>query len=141
MSAEQPDKTHLPGETTGTGERLAQHLTGAVLAFDLAHEAAQLRTERAWVQGDRNAKTLVKEASFRVVLIALRLGARMPDHTAAGRISLQTLAGHLRVHAGRETLDVPVGGLVTLEHGLPHDVEAVEASTFLLTIAWQGAHD
>ena len=141
MSAEQPAKPHLPGETTGTSERLAQHLAGAVLAFDLTREAAQLRTERAWAQGDRNAKTLVKESSLRIVLIALRAGGRMPDHAAAGRISLQTLAGRLRVHAGQETLDVPLGGLVTLEHGLPHDVEALEESTFLLTIAWQGARD
>lgn len=141
MSAEQPTTPRLPGETTGTSERLPQHLAGAVLAFDLAREAAQLRTERAWAQGDRNAKTLVKEASFRVVLIALRTGARLSDHAAAGRLSLQTLAGRLRVHAGGETLDVSAGGLVTLERDLPHEVEAVDESTVLLTIAWEGAHD
>ncbi len=141
MSAKQPAKPHVPGETTGTRERLPQHLAGAVLAFDLAREAAQLRTEHAWVQGDRNAKTLVKASSFRVVLIALRAGARLPDHAAAGWLSLQALAGRLRVHVSEETLDVQVGGLVTLERDLPHEIEAVDESTVLLTIAWEGAHD
>jgi hypothetical protein len=28
------------------------------------------------------------------------------------------------------------GGLVALDRGLPHDVEAIEDSAFLLTIAW-----
>ena len=73
-------------------------MAAPVLAFDLAHEMAQLHEETSWRQGDRNAKTLVKEADFRIVLVALRVGARMEEHRAAGRISVQTLAGHLRLH-------------------------------------------
>jgi len=71
---EYASQSHPPGETTGTGERPPQRMTAPVLAFDLAHEVARLHEQTAWRQGDRNAKTLVKEADFRVVLIALRAG-------------------------------------------------------------------
>ncbi len=141
MSAIYPSKHHPHGETTGTSERAPQQLAAPVLAFDLTHEVAQLHGQAAWQHGDRNAKTLVKESDFRIVLIALRVGARMEEHRAAGRISVQTLTGYLRLHACGETVDLSVGQLVSLERDVPHDVEAVEESAFLLTIALQGAQD
>jgi quercetin dioxygenase-like cupin family protein len=140
MGVKRASHPHPRGETTGTSERAPQRMAAPVLAFDLAHEVAQLHAEHAWQQGDRNAKTLVKESDFRVVLVALRTGARMEQHRAAGRISIQTLAGHVRLHITGTIVGVPVGGLVSLESDVPHDVEAVEESAFLLTIAWQGIH-
>jgi len=138
---EQGQGTHRSGETTGTSERPAHPVAGTALAFDLAHEVSRLHEESAWLHGDRNAKMLVKERDFRVVLIALRSGARMEQHRAAGRISVQTLAGHLRMHVEGETVDLPVGRLLSVAHDVPHDVEAQEESAFLLTIAWRGTHD
>ena len=140
MDVTQSSHSHLPGETTGTSERSPQRMAAPMLVFDLAHEEAQLHAEQAWRQGDRNAKTLVKEADFRVVLVALRAGARMEEHRAAGRISVQTLAGHVRLRIGGTIVELPVGRLASLERDVPHDVEAVEESAFLLTIAWQGIH-
>lgn len=134
----QSPTAHPSGETTGTDERPPQRLAAPVLTFDLAHEVAQLHEEAAWQRGDRNAKTLVKEPDFRIVLIALRAGSRMEKHQAAGRISVQTLSGHLRLQTAGTSVDLPVGKIVSLERDLPHDVEALMESTFLLTIAWQG---
>jgi quercetin dioxygenase-like cupin family protein len=74
------------------------------------------------------------------VLVVLRAGGRMAEHRAAGRISVQALAGHVRLHTAGTNVDLPVGRLVSLERDVPHDVEAVEESAFLLTIAWQGEH-
>jgi quercetin dioxygenase-like cupin family protein len=141
MVAEHLSKSHPPGETTGTSERAPQRMSSPVLAFDLAHEVAQLREQTAWQQGDRNAKTLVKEADFRIVLIALRAGSRMEEHRAAGRISVQTVVGHVRLRTAGTNVDLPAGRLVSLERDVPHTVEAVEESAFLLTIAWLGVHD
>jgi hypothetical protein len=42
------------------------------------------------------------------------------------------------VRAEGRTFDLPTGRLLALDHGLPHDVEALEESAFLLTIAWPG---
>jgi quercetin dioxygenase-like cupin family protein len=140
MVVEQSSQSHPPGETTGTSERAPQRMASPVLAFDLAHEVAQLREQTAWRQGDRNAKTLVKEADFRIVLIALRAGSGMEEHRAAGRISVQTLMGHVRLQTAGTNVDLPVGRLVSVERDVPHTVEALEESAFLLTIAWQGTH-
>lgn len=141
MGAENRPKGHPHGETTGTSERPPQRLVGTMLAFDLAREMALLHEESAWQHGDRNAKTLVKEPDFRIVLIALRAGGRMEQHRAAGRISIQTLTGHVRLRLPGAIVDLPIGRLMSLERDIPHDVEALEESAFLLTIAWQGAHD
>jgi hypothetical protein len=43
MSSNTQATAHLAGETTGTAERPAQRLAGAVRTFDLAREVAQLR--------------------------------------------------------------------------------------------------
>jgi quercetin dioxygenase-like cupin family protein len=65
----------------------------------------------------------------------------MEEHQAAGRISVQTLAGHLRLQIAGTSVDLPEGRLASLEPAMPHAVEAVEESAFLLTMAWQGANE
>ena len=110
-------------------------LESPVLSFDLNAEIAHLRGENAW-QGGRNSKTLVKHPDFRVVLTVLKSGARLHEHKAAGSISVQVTAGHIRMHVQEKTIDMPAGHMLALERALPHDVEALEDSAFLLTIAW-----
>lgn len=110
-------------------------MAGPYLEFDLEREVEQLRSEPAWSSG-QNAKTLVKYEDFRVVLTALQARARLPGHQTDGRISIQTLAGHIQVRAEGRTFDLPAGRLLALDRGLPHDVEALEESAFLLSIAW-----
>lgn len=112
-----------------------QPLAAAYLEFDLGREIEQLHHEPEWATG-QNAKTLVKYDDFRVVLTALRAHARMPSHQTDGRISVQTIRGHILVRASGRTFDLPVGSLLALDRGLPHDVEALEESVLLLTIAW-----
>jgi len=110
-------------------------LESPVLPFDLNAEMEQLRKEAAWQCG-RNSKTLVKHSDFRVVLTVLKSGARLHEHRAAGRISVQTVAGHIRMHVQGKVLDLPAGHLLALERAIAHDVEALEENAFLLTIAW-----
>lgn len=111
-------------------------LSSSLLQFDLAMETDQLRREDPWKTTSRNAKTLAKYADLRIVLIALKSGIRMEGHKADGSISIQGLTGNLRLHLPDQTVEVSAGSLLTLERGLPHDVEAMEDSSFLLTISW-----
>lgn len=105
------------------------------LVFDLGEELNRLRQEPEWARG-QNAKTLVKHEDFRIVLTALKAGARIPGHSTQGRISIQTVQGVMRVRAGEESYELPAGSILALDRHLPHDVEAVEEGAFLLTIAW-----
>jgi len=105
------------------------------LSFDLLREQELLRQEESYRSGDRNAKTLVKEHGLSVVLTVMRSGARLQEHKTASPLSVQTLAGHIRLHALQDTIDLPIGHVVMLNGSISHDVEAVEESAFLLTIA------
>jgi quercetin dioxygenase-like cupin family protein len=112
-----------------------------VLQFDLGAELATLKGEATWRKADRNARTLVEEPTLRVVLVAMKPGARLREHHSSGRVSVHTLAGRIRLRYLEKAVDLPSGHLLTIERGLPHDVEALEESAFLLTIAWLGADD
>ena len=112
-------------------------LAAAYLEFDLESEIEQLHREPAWANG-QNAKTLAKYDDCRVVLMALRAHAPVPTYQTDGRVALQTIRGHIQIRAAGRTFGLPVGSLLTLDRGLPHDVEAFDESVLLLTIAWPG---
>lgn len=115
----------------------ADEMAAPLLEFDLAGEVERLQSEPEW-KGGQNARTLVKHEDVRVVLIALRAGARIPNHQTGGRITIHTVRGHVRVRAQDQDRDLPLGNLLALDRALPHDVEALEDSAILLTIAWPG---
>jgi quercetin dioxygenase-like cupin family protein len=113
-------------------------LTAAVSELELAHEIEQLRAEPAWQEFDRNAKTLVKTPELRIVLMTLKPGARLDEHMAPGAISIQVLSGRVRVHLPSEIVELPAGELVAVAPAIRHDLEALESSAVLLTIAQPG---
>ena len=132
-----PSSTAYPaGQTHGNPERPMHELARSSLTFDLASEVERLRGEESWRQSTRNAKTLVKEPDLRIVLIVMRQGARMEEHHAPGRLSIQTLTGHLHLQVLDQTIDLPAGHVLALDPDVAHDVEALDESAFLLTIAW-----
>ena len=115
--------------------RAPEPTEGPSITFDLADQINQLRQEHYWQSG-RNSKTIVKYPDFRLVLTAIQAKTTIHEHHSAGRISVQTVEGHLRMHAGGREFDLPVGRVLVLDRAMPHDVVAIEDSAFLLTIAW-----
>jgi len=116
-------------------ESLAGHLAEPLMNFNLSNEIARLHQEEAWLRTGHNSKTLVKQPNFRIVLIALKKGRHLEEHKADGRISIQTISGHIRLRILEQSVDLPAGQLLALDRGLRHDVEALEESSFLLTIS------
>ena len=113
----------------------APPLASPYMEFDLPAEVHRLQAETTWSTG-HNARTLIKHDDFRVVLTALQANVRVPEHRAAGRISIHVLSGHIQLKASGRTFSLHPGSLLALDHGMPHDIEALEESAFLLTIAW-----
>jgi quercetin dioxygenase-like cupin family protein len=109
--------------------------SGALLLFDLDDEIQRLKSEQPW-QAEHTANTIVKYPDLRVVLVALRAGGQLKEHRAAGRISIQSLTGTVRVKAAGKLIDLSAGKLLTLDRDVVHQVEALHDSVFLLTIAW-----
>lgn len=117
--------------TRGAEERA---LARPIQQFALTDEVEALRQEEGWRKTGHSAKTLVKHAGLRIVLIALKQGTRMKEHQSDGTVSIHAISGRLQLHVDEQTLDVPTGSLLVLEPGCAHDVEALEDSAFVLSV-------
>lgn len=113
------------------GERT---LRAPLLSFSINNEIEKLLKEPGWLTGDRNAVTLQKNPKLRVVLISLRKGAVLHEHKVEGPITIMVLSGNINFIVGEEKVNTKANGMIVLERAIPHDVEALEDSTFILTI-------
>src|SRR5215469_7614018 len=125
MSSQRENLTRLPG------------LAAAVIRLNIGEQLEKLKKAPSWQrESGRSAETLVKYDEFRIVLVRMRPGSYMSHHRAEGPISIHVLQGKIRVHLPENGVeDLESGGLLILGRCLEHDVEAVEESAFLLTIA------
>lgn len=117
------------------GEQIIRHNIGA--------ELDKLQAADSWQrESGRSAETLVKYDEFRIVLVRMKPKSYMSQHRAEGPISIQAVQGTIRIHLPEDrTEELKPGDLLTLDRCLAHDVEALEESAFLLTIAWPEAAD
>jgi quercetin dioxygenase-like cupin family protein len=111
-------------------------LTAPLLTFNLGKEIERLRREEHWLKDGRISETLVKYSDFRIVLILMQAGTLMKEHKADARISIHCLSGRLMVQLPEKLVELSERDLLVLEKCLPHDVNAVEESAFLLSISW-----
>lgn len=102
--------------------------------ISLDDEAETLRNTPEWLSGIAR-KRLIQFPTFQMTLRRMKPNTRIPDHYNSGRISVQTLFGHIRMRADGKTYDLHRGQCLVLDRAFVHDVEAVEESAFLLTVA------
>ena len=129
MSSRRAKLTRLPG------------LTAEVIRRNIGDELEKLKQAPSWQrESGRSSETLVKYEEFRIVLVQMKPQSYMSHHKAEGPISIHVIQGKVRVHLPDDrTEDLKPGDLLTLDRCLEHDVEALEESAFLLTIAWPEA--
>ena len=129
MSSQRAKLTRLPG------------LTAEVIRRNIGDEVEKLKQAPSWQrESGRSSETLVKYDEFRIVLVQMKPESYMSHHKAEGPISIHVIQGKVRVHLPDDrTEDLKPGDLLTLDRCLEHDVEALEESAFLLTIAWPEA--
>ncbi len=121
-------------ESHGPSQPLA--MPGPFVELDLDRELEDLHASDSWRQSGMSRKSLVHYADLRLTLIALKAGQRIEEHHNPGRISVQPVAGHIRMQAAGKSFDLPKGKILSLDQAVRHDVEAVgEDSAFLLTVA------
>jgi quercetin dioxygenase-like cupin family protein len=85
---------------------------------------------REWPQCDH----LAKEPALRVVLMLLGKGTRISEHQAAGPLTFQ-LPSSVTFRAGDRAERLASGDLIVLQSAVSHEVEALEESACLLTLA------
>jgi len=126
-----------PETAAGEASELTRlpHLADSILHFDISREIAQLRQEDSWQRNTgRSSKTLVKHTDFRIVLTLLKPGAHVNEHRTDARISIHTVMGKIKLRLPQSTVELTTGQLLALDSEVPHDVEALEESAFLLTV-------
>jgi quercetin dioxygenase-like cupin family protein len=83
----------------------------------------------------RIATPLLKLPGLRIVLVSMAAGATWPEHATAGRITVQPLAGEIRMRAEEREIALRPGHVAAFAAGVSHDVTAVTDAMFLLTVA------
>jgi quercetin dioxygenase-like cupin family protein len=115
--------------------RLDRPVAVPLLHLRLAGQLDRLRQESTWRTSGRNAITLTKEPTLRLVLLLLGKGTTMPEHQTPGPLTLQVLSGLVAFRAGDSAKEVGPGELIVLESAIGHEIEALEESAVLLTLA------
>jgi len=105
----------------------------------LAQEAQALLSSLIDGTSGHSAKTLVKSPNLTLVLMALREGERLAEHTAPSAALVMAIEGSLRItHAeGGHDIASAGGDAVLMGPGLRHGVAAHTDCVLLLAI---GAH-
>lgn len=122
--------------TGGSDEREARALTGPLLRFTLAEEAARLRTETSFRESDRNARTLTKAGAFRLVLVVFRAGATFDENDQRGSVALQVLDGRVDVRVEEDATQIGAGEIAVVSPEHPWKALAVTDGLLLLHLAW-----
>jgi quercetin dioxygenase-like cupin family protein len=122
--------------STGTHPRPNRPLHGALQSFHLEAEISRLREES---EGRRNAITLRKGEGLSLVLLVMKAGDRLDEHSVAGPISLGVREGRVRFTAADEAVEAGAETVLTCDAGVSHTVEALSDAVCLLNIAAGGA--
>lgn len=113
---------------------MTEHLLGA---FHLDDEIARFRPGDT--EAGRRAETLIKTDGLRVVLVTMRAGIALHEHTAPGPITIHVLQGRFHVTFEDQDRELDPGDLLSLAGGVRHAVTTLADGAFLLTIGWGGA--
>jgi quercetin dioxygenase-like cupin family protein len=108
--------------------------------YDLGGQFAKLRADAPIRTHGRDSFTLVRDPGMSVVLTVLNAGTHLSKHTAPGPITVLVLEGRIAFTAHGQRLELGPHCLVTLPTHVPHEVEALEESAILITIANPVAH-
>lgn len=106
-----------------------------LLHLHLGEQLERLRQEPTWRTSGRNAITLTKEPGLRLVLMLLGKGIKISEHQTAGPLTFHVLWGSVTFRAGARVESLGPGELIVLESTVAHEVEALEESACLLTLA------
>lgn len=102
-----------------------------------AGEPVDLRPLGAELAGSKT-QALVKSDRFEAVRLVISAGTQIPTHAVAGQITLHCLEGRITIPMAGSEIELPAGHWLYLDRRVPHSVRAIENSSVLLTILFEG---
>ncbi|HNR30772.1 MAG TPA: hypothetical protein PKI11_07765 [Candidatus Hydrogenedentes bacterium] len=112
---------------------------GAFEALPFPALIEQVRKEPAFADAGRSGLTLVRDPAMTVVLTVMRAGATLAEHRAPGPITVVVLEGSISFASGARRTTLRQGMGAVCARGLPHTVEAIEDTAFLIILGGAGA--
>ncbi|MGH9687147.1 MAG: DUF2249 domain-containing protein [Candidatus Acidiferrales bacterium] len=77
-------------------------------------------------------KILINEPGYRMVLLGLRAGQSMPEHSNPGTVTVHSILGHITFYVKSNPCELRPGEVLSVEAGAPHRLEAHEDSALLV---------
>jgi quercetin dioxygenase-like cupin family protein len=113
------------------GDRI---LNAPFVEMDLNNFIIQIKEEITWTTTDHNSITIFKSDNTTVVLIGMHQNAELKRHKAYGDIHVQVLEGKINFCTEQQTVSLKKGQMIALKADIPHSVQALDESFFLLTV-------
>lgn len=110
-------------------------VSAPLVEMDLNKVITQIKGETTWTDSDRNAVTIFKSETMRIVLMGLHEHAELKPHKVNGMISVQVLEGKINFVAEQQTSLIEKGQMIALHENITHSVLALTETFFLLTLA------
>ena len=109
---------------------------GTLAFFRLPALSADLRDQDEYRRSGVAAVTLARDVHVTSVLVALRKGSVMREHRAPSASMVTMLSGRAQFVAGGDgaRTDLEPGSMAVFSADVPHSIEALEDSTYLVTI-------
>ena len=108
--------------------------------YSLAEQLVRLRADAPIRAHGRDSLTLVRGPDLTLILTALSTGSCLPAHRAPGPITVLVLDGRIAFSAQGERLELGPHSLLTLPARVLHEVDALEDSAILVSIAAPVVH-
>lgn len=121
-----------PTQQRPEGHRM---IYSALVEMNLPGLIDQLRNESTWRESDRNALTIFKTETMRIVLMGLHQHGELKTHKANGVISIQVLQGDVQCNVEQQTVLLREGQMIALQENIDHSVKAIKESFFLITLS------
>ncbi len=110
-------------------------LNAELVEMNLQQFIDQLKSEKPWLEGDRNSVTIFKSETMRIVLMGLHAHAELKTHKANGVISVQVLEGTVDFSTADQISHMEKGHMIALKENVLHSLIALKDSFVLLTLA------
>lgn len=94
-----------------------------------------LKQEIEFNEGRFNKKLLCNDAAGKLVLLCLKTGQSVPEHSAPGCVSVTVISGRITFSEGAEQAEMSEGMVIRLVPRSLHALTALEDSAVLVSIS------
>lgn len=108
--------------------------TSLMQSFPLLSMAEELMSEAAFAKSGRSSLTLARGDELTIVLVVLKAGNTLEEHSAPAAATVITLSGKMIFTTSSEKITLEQGDGVTFTNDILHSVYADEDCAFLIVI-------